>query len=1247
MISCNVRGMRDKIKRQQLFTHFRELKADVIFVQETHCTKKDQKIWRNEWGNQIIYSNGESNARGVAILFSKYLNYNVTRVSKDLIGRELYVDVKVSDQSVSLVNIYAPNEDNVHFFQSIIQNILSLENYQFVLGGDFNKCLNLEMDRNSMSNKYVPSNSATFINEILGEHDWLDIWRYLHPTDRTYTWFRRKNACFSRLDYFIIPSALVDYVEKCSILPGYLSDHSAIQLSFSFDTIPKGPGYWKLNTSHLRNIDFVNNINKIIDDEAGVFNEIDSDHCLNWDMLKSKIVQYAQRYSIEKAKQRNDYEMCLKNRVNTLTKKLHMINLNADNAIKLIEQTNTKLDQIRSELEKIQLYKTQGVLLRTKARWVEKGEKSSKYFFNLEKSKARGGIMNKCRLQDGSLITHPQTISIEQSKFYEKLYTKQQGVSFSLKNRTAPILNPTQKILLDSQYTTQELANSIHTMANNKSPGSDGLPAEFYKVFWSKLSEIMLKLLAASHTRGHFHESGRIGVISLIPKKDRDRTIIANWRPITLLNVDYKIFSKTIAARLKIVLPDLINEDQTGFMKNRLISENIRKVLDIINYTNQQKIPAILVSIDFEKAFDRCDYNALWKILQYFNFGSVYTSYVKLLFESFQLCTSNGGFLSTMFTPSRGLFQGNPIASFLFLLLIEILAIELRANKGIKGIKISQVEYLLAQFADDLNLFLQFDEIVWQNVMNVFDVFEECTGMRVSYDKTTIYRLGSLKDTDAKFYSRRKIQWTNQPVNILGIWVDNDHDKCMEKNFDSLIARVNSILEIWKMRDLSLMGKILILNTLIASLTVYKSTVLPAPSNGIFENLHKSFAKFIWNGKKAKIKLHTLMAPKKVGGLGLTNLQRRDWALKMQWVFHCISKFKIANLAYQNLGTTCLGHNTWQVQLREDNVKKLFVKNFWSEVLYAWTKVHFDTPRTCNEIISQIIWLNSNIRIKNEPILYKNLVSKGIMRIGDIIDGHREFQTFEQIHTKFGISNYLAYHNVVAAIPQRWKDLIKSEFNAEVKVETNVDDELIVKWFNNKLIVASAYFELDQEKIHVLKAVQKWNELLADDIQSPDFIQAVKMIYTTTNYVKLRSFQYRLLYHAIITNVHLYHYGIKDSKMCTFCGIEPEAVYHLFIECCEVKKLWAYICSLTGISELRPRNIFLGLGNGSTCKMLDSVILVTKHFIYQTKCLGERLTCMRLRTRLLEVHNIEEIIAQNAGKMPYHIAKWEDILNKL
>ena len=127
---------------------------------------------------------------------------------------------------------------------------------------------------------------------------------------------------------------------------------------------------------------------------------------------------------------------------------------------------------------------------------------------------------------------------------------------------------------------------------------------------------------------------------------------LKNWHPITLLNTDYKILSKVYATRMKTVLPKLIHADQTGFMKNRDISENTRRLFDIMEYTMLKQLPEVVVAMDFEKAFDRVEYSALFRIMRGYNFGPKFINSIKMLFTDFRIVTINNGHSSPPFSPS-------------------------------------------------------------------------------------------------------------------------------------------------------------------------------------------------------------------------------------------------------------------------------------------------------------------------------------------------------------------------------------------------------------------------------------------------------------------------------------------------------------------------------------------------------------------------------------------------------------------
>ena len=166
----------------------------------------------------------------------------------------------------------------------------------------------------------------------------------------------------------------------------------------------------------------------------------------------------------------------------------------------------------------------------------------------------------------------------------------------------------------------------------NKAPGNDGLSVEFYVMFWQKLGPVIWKAMLQSHKNGYLYKSARRGLISLIPKKNKDPLEIKNWQPLTLLNVDCKIVTKMLANRLKHMLKYVIGEQQSGYVPERFIGINIRKMLDLLTFVEQEQIPAVLIAVDFEKCFDSINHDALFQSLRYFNISEYYISWVMMVY---------------------------------------------------------------------------------------------------------------------------------------------------------------------------------------------------------------------------------------------------------------------------------------------------------------------------------------------------------------------------------------------------------------------------------------------------------------------------------------------------------------------------------------------------------------------------------------------------------------------------------------
>ena len=178
-------------------------------------------------------------------------------------------------------------------------------------------------------------------------------------------------------------------------------------------------------------------------------------------------------------------------------------------------------------------------------------------------------------------------------------------------------------------------------------------------------------------------------------------------------------------------MPNIINEDQKGFIPNRYIGECTRLVHDIMDYTECMEIPGLLLLIDFEKAFDSVDWHFIQNTLTFFNFGPSVKHWIETFFQNIRSSVLINGFGTDFFSITRGCRQGDPISPYLFVICAEILAIMLRNNKKIKGIKIGNIEYLISQFADDTTLILDGSEASLQNTLSVLDKYAAFSGLKI------------------------------------------------------------------------------------------------------------------------------------------------------------------------------------------------------------------------------------------------------------------------------------------------------------------------------------------------------------------------------------------------------------------------------------------------------------------------------------------------------------------------------------
>ena len=1042
-----------------------------------------------------------------------------------------------------------------------------------------------------------------------------------NPNSKRYSWYKcRPSLIASRIDFALVSQGISDMCENTGYTTGIKSDHLAFYTYFLIRSEPRGRGYWKLNTKHLECKDFMELLNATIEQVVSSCSGVKS-NTQTWEFLKFRIREEAREYSRNKAAEIDLIISQLSEKIDEMENDLSNTNLN------ILENSKQDLNQFLDD-------KSKACIFRSKARFAEEGEKPTKYYLNLEKSKFNARTCNALHDEKNKnkLITNTQGILRLQENFYKDLYKKDNTVFFECENDTDIVITDDLKHQLNEEITVTEIKKAIKDLPNGKTCGNDGLPIEFYKAFWTRIENIYVGMLKETYDKKKLHHTARIGVINLIPKQYKNTKYLKHLRPITLLQSDYKIIEKVIANRLEPAMHQVINCDQRGFMKGRRICTNIRMIFELMQHAEKENIEAIILQLDFQKCFDKIDFSAIFGSLQYFGIPDYLVNWARILYTDFQACTQNNGHFSRRFNVERGVHQGGPCSSFFFLLCAEIMAIQLRKNKRIQGIPINDILNSLGQYADDADIFSLYKQDSYNSIFDNLERFRAISGFTLNYDKTAVFRIGSLKNSDAMLLSQTTVSWTNEPINVLGVWIANDTQTTLKLNYEAIENKVNAILQDWTHRNSTIIGKIQIVNSLVTSLFVYRMMVLPRMPELLLNSIKQKVIKFIWKGAKPKISYDTLIQEKKNGGLGLSDLKVKDKSLKIGWIQILENDAKLSNIVYNNIAPD-LKEKIWSCSMNVADVKYFFNDiNFWKQVLEAWFEFKnisdgLTTPQ------QQILWLNSSIRINNRPFLWITPLRKGLLTVVQLVDNGR-FISAKLAFERFGL-DLMEYNAILSAIPATIRQAVKA--NQKVGTLTFYDTMK-----NKKHLTTLAYKTLLEQSNILDKKLKEWELELHCPVPNNYFQSRFANMYILTNITKYRSFQYRLLHRAIIVNSHLFRWGVRCNNLCTFCNQHKETYTHLFVLCDSVKHIWISLEQL--MYEFNDKDINFNVNNVLFDTLVENdaknvknfLCIICKQYIYRQRCWSTPPIFEELKTIINSVKTTELYIARKNN----HTSKW-------
>ena len=500
-----------------------------------------------------------------------------------------------------------------------------------------------------------------------------------------------------------------------------------------------------------------------------------------------------------------------------------------------------------------------------------------------------------------------------------------------------------------------------------------------------------------------------------------------------------------------------------------------------------------------------------------------------MMYNNIQSTVINNGTTCEYFTLQRGVRQGCPMSAYLFIIALEILAHSIRSNELITGFKIGKKEIKLSMLADDLTCILGNVKSV-KYILETLDKFRSCAGLSANIEKTQAKYIGSLTKWD---YYPHGLSWIKKPLETLGIVLTNSDAQNYSSNFELRIKKLKTLLDIWKQRNLSIKGKITILNNLALSSLIYVSSIIDTPTRAINE-INNLIKNFIWEGKNSKISKKTLVQNIENGGLKLCDFDIKIKALKISWINRLLDEteanWKILPKFYfgdYDLGVYFNAH--------QKTIKKSTIPTFYKDIHNVWMSNFKKDPITTKDLREESLWLNKNITCKRNTMYWENWVKHGITKIGHILNENGQFYSYEEIKQKYDIPcNFINMLTLRQSIPYKWRQMINDKSNLIKITDTHPNIKLNTTEMYlplTKMKCKDLYWHMIQQHTHKPSAMEQWykSNPLLKEANSEAWIRIFKMPFKIIRETKLQSFQYKIVHRTIACNKWLANIKIRCS----------------------------------------------------------------------------------------------------------------------
>ena len=1146
-VSWNVRGLNHPVKRSKVFSHLAKLKAEVIFLQETHLRTSDIPRLQRGCISQVFHSKFNSKCRGTAILIGKNVQFVSSKVVADINGRYVIVQGKLYNLPVVLVNIYAPNWDNPNFFKELFECIPDPGTHHLILGGDFNTVLQPPLDRSKIP-AGPPSKSAHVIEAFCQFSGVVDVWRFKNPTLREFSFFSAAHQTFSRLDFFLVDKQMLPLVKLCSYGSIVISDHAPVIMELWLQNRLTSRRNWRLNPTLLAEKDFVDLISAQIDFFLETNQLPDTNIFTLWETLKVYLRGHIIEYTARQNKNRSK-------RFTELTTLIH--DIDQQYAASPSADLRKKRIALQTEFDILASKQAEEKFLKSRQSHYEHGERASRLLSHQLRQFSSANYITEIQSADGSIKSDPKDINDEFKHFYSSLYSSEScHANNFVENLDLPTLSDDDMSSLEEPISAIEIGQAIKLMKNRKAPGPDGYPIEFYKAFANKLTPLLRLVYTESLMQKKLPVSMTQATISVLPKKGKDPRKCESYRPISLLTCDYKILTKILALRLESVLPTVVHPDQTGFVKGRQLYHNLRRLFNIVYSEHSSQLPEVVISLDAHKAFDRIEYGHLFRTLSRFGFGPTFTSWIHTLYSKPQAAVRTNDIHSEYFVLHRGTRQGCPLSPLLFNLAIEPLAVALRQSNEILGINRGGQTHKVSLYADDLLLFLSDPENSIPKCLDIIAQFSLASGYKINFSKSELFPINSKALTMS--FDTCEFKVATGPLTYLGVKVTRSYKDLFKFNFKPLLDQASKDTSRWSTLPLSLAGRINSVKMVILPkfLFLFQTVPIFLPKS-YFKELDKCISTFIWNKTVPRVRKSVLEKRKINGGLALPNFLYYYWAANIHKVIVWYNTFlegegpNWSRMEQQacspvSLVSVLCGPLPIAVCTHTENPIVRGTLRIWTQL-----RKHFGITQA---LVSMPFTANPLFKPSLLDTVFQTWFGKGLHCVGDLfING--TFGSFEQLMRKHNLvkSHFFRYLQI--------RNFTRTQFPSfPHKPSAGPLDECLKLEPHITGCVSKLYSiiqDMEGNSHQLLK--ERWGEDLNAELSEETWQSVIKRIHKSSICIRHGLIQFKIVHRVHLCGFRLAQIYPGTDPTCIRCYQAPATLGHMFWACPKLHTFWSEI----------------------------------------------------------------------------------------